>query len=347
MRHHGITLWMKEKQYDVIADGKTVKYPIGGLIADYVRIPLVKLKDVAATIPHGDMELAPDKLTLMEEHLFSGIDSMCTCVQSDILKAEFWNFCSQVTKYSEDMIKGSVDFYTKYQEQEKVAHIIPEEAWIQVPELSTMKDLFLLYYTQVLKNFILVNLMLDVAESNYRLFGEYNPEGIGDVASQTIFSFFEHEMNAQEIDYKILYIDGVFTPTYTIQSAISLMVFDFAQVCENNIGLCRCQNCGKIFVPIGRSDAKYCSYPLEEDNSKTCKDVGAQNTRAEKEKNDVITKSYRKVYMRYMVHMSRHPEDVEKQKKLDQLTEEVKVKRKELQDGIISEEQFLDWLNQF
>lgn len=75
--------------------------------------------------------------------------------------------------------------------------------------------------------------------------------------------------------------------------------------------------------------------------------VGAQNARAEKEKNDVVTKSYRKVYMRYMVHMSRHPEDDEKRKKLDQLTEEVKVKRKELQEGNINEEQFLEWLNQF
>lgn len=51
--------------------------------------------------------------------------------------------------------------------------------------------------------------------------------------------------------------------------------------------------------------------------------------------------------MRYMVHMSRHPEDDEKRKKLDQLTEEVKVKRKELQEGNINEEQFLEWLNQF
>ena len=75
--------------------------------------------------------------------------------------------------------------------------------------------------------------------------------------------------------------------------------------------------------------------------------MGAQNARAEKEKNDVATKSYRKVYMRYMVHMSRHPEDAEKRKKLDQLTEEVKIKRKESQNGVITEEQFLDWLNQF
>lgn len=49
----------------------------------------------------------------------------------------------------------------------------------------------------------------------------------------------------------------------------------------------------------------------------------------------------------HMVHMSRHPEDAEKRKKLDQLTEEVKNKRKELQNGVITEEQFLDWLNQF
>ena len=62
--------------------------------------------------------------------------------------------------------------------------------------------------------------------------------------------------------------------------------------------------------------------------NKCCKEIGAQVARAEKEKNDVATKSYRKVYMRYMTHLSRHPNDEEKRNKLKELTSGIKEWRK-------------------
>ena len=51
--------------------------------------------------------------------------------------------------------------------------------------------------------------------------------------------------------------------------------------------------------------------------------------------------------MRYMMHMTRHPSDNERAAKLEQLTSEVKEWRNKLAHGIVTEEEFLDWLGQF
>ena len=53
--------------------------------------------------------------------------------------------------------------------------------------------------------------------------------------------------------------------------------------------------------------------------------VGAQVTRANKEKNDAATKEYRKVYMRYKMMTNRHPEDAAAAEKFEQLTIKQKI----------------------
>ena len=47
-------------------------------------------------------------------------------------------------------------------------------------------------------------------------------------------------------------------------------------------------------LPEGRSDAVYCSYPSPQNIKKTCKEIGTQVARANKEKSDITTKGYRK-----------------------------------------------------
>lgn len=81
--------------------------------------------------------------------------------------------------------------------------------------------------------------------------------------------------------------------------------------------------------------------------SKTCKEIGAQVTRANKEKNDVATKEYRKVYMKYKMITIRHPEDREGKKTFDRLVEEVKSWRKNMVNGTVTTEEFLEWLSGF
>lgn len=349
----GLSVIMKEKEYEVLKDGTYDVCPVGGLISEYIRLPIVKLKEIILNVPHKEIHFLPGNVTFdmwgdTIEYFAREIHENFTFVQEQIVMAELLHSVYEMKRsgYDENVTEIK-EFNKKVESDEFYQKFVPIEALIYIESSYTVLDFFTEIYYCILKYYFLVGMLLMSVSRTYDKYGCYNPKGVDTSKDDYIYQFFEDGVGTQDIDYKILFIDNELTPVYTLRSAMSLLLFDFAQVYKNNVGFVKCKNCGKYFVPVGRSDSIYCSFPLEEDSTKSCKDVGAQNARAEKEKNDVATKSYRKVYMRYMVHMSRHPEDAEKRKKLDQLTEEVKIKRKELQNGVITEEQFLDWLNQF
>ena len=154
-------------------------------------------------------------------------------------------------------------------------------------------------------------------------------------------------MDMQHIDYRLILTEDGFESLYTIKSSFSLLIFEMAHVINTDAKIVKCKNCGNYFVPEGRSDAVYCSYPLRDNKDKTCKDVGAQVTRANKEKNDTATKEYRRVYMRYKMKMSRHPEDKEAAAKFDQFTKEVQIWRNRMVNGQATADEFVEWLQQF
>ncbi|WP_447383730.1 DUF6076 domain-containing protein, partial [Streptococcus pseudopneumoniae] len=81
-------------------------------------------------------------------------------------------------------------------------------------------------------------------------------------------------------------------------------------------------------------------YPSPQDPEKTCKDIGAQVSRSNKEKTDVTTKEYRKVYMRYKMLMRRHPEEESYEEQFNKLTSEVKEWRNKLAHGLATTEEF-------
>ena len=67
--------------------------------------------------------------------------------------------------------------------------------------------------------------------------------------------------------------------------------FELFKVNQNNFTINKCENCGKLFIPVtssknpnqkGRNDKKYCNN-LYLDTRKTCKEIGALNKQKEKE----------------------------------------------------------------
>lgn len=159
-----------------------------------------------------------------------------------------------------------------------------------------------------------------------------------------ISAFFDELIEMQRIDYRIVRIDGQLMPTYSCNSLVSLFIFDISNCIKDHTILVKCQNCGNFFVPAGRSDAKYCQYPLTRSSVITCRDVGAKNTRSRKEKNDVLTRAYRNTYLSLKMALRRHPDDPEYQKRLTYLQRENKNMLGMIKYGSITEEDYLKWL---
>ena len=128
---------------------------------------------------------------------------------------------------------------------------------------------------------------------------------------------------------------------------MSLALFEIAHSMDANTIFVKCKNCGNYFVPARRSDAKYCDYPSPQQKTKTCKEIGAQIARANKEKNDAATKQYRKLYMQMKMASRRNPQQAELRERLHRLTSEAKAWRKEMMDGTKDTKEFLAWLESF
>lgn len=59
----------------------------------------------------------------------------------------------------------------------------------------------------------------------------------------------------------------------------------------------QCKNSGRFFISSGKSDSEYCER-IDTPSGKTCKEVGALNTFAQKHENDEINQAYTKAYRR-------------------------------------------------
>ena len=109
--------------------------------------------------------------------------------------------------------------------------------------------------------------------------------------------------------FDIRSVDGKPSIVFEFGDLSMLAKFEVANAFNNNIKTCKCKNCGHYFPLHGRSDSLYCNYEAPNHPGRTCKEVGAQVTRAKKEKFDELTKRYRKEYMRLKMQERRHPED--------------------------------------
>lgn len=349
-RQCGVQLIMSDKSYEILRSKTPIKCPVGGLITEYLHTPFEKLKDAIVNIPNGDKKFGDDETMDMysqaNHYLFDLFDKQMSFIQGQIMHAEFLR-CMNIEKDRLEGIKEIEEFNTQFREDEFYQKFIPLDLLIDVECPLQLRTFYIIQYYEMLKIFLMANLLIESAARTYQKQGCYKPEKNDSDKDDYLYSFFNKGFLSQEIDYKIMLIEGELTPVYTLNNAMSLILFDFAQVHKLNVGFVKCKNCGKYFVPEKRTDSIYCSYPLSDDPTKNCKDVGAKITRAEKEKTDVVTKEYRKVYMRLNMKLKRHPDSEIYQTQMKKLTTEVKRMRNKLAHGEMTEEEFLQWLSGF
>lgn len=98
--------------------------------------------------------------------------------------------------------------------------------------------------------------------------------------------------------------------------------FELFKVIQNNFTINKCENCGKLFIPVissknpnqkGRNDQKYCNN-LYLDTRKTCKEIRTLNKQKEKIQNSSILKDFNREYQRiHGLHYNHMKEFKEKQ----------------------------------
>lgn len=109
-----------------------------------------------------------------------------------------------------------------------------------------------------------------------------------------------------------------------------------------------CKNCGKSFISKLRTDTYYCDRQAPQDNTKTCKQYGAEKawTNRTKDENDWYS-WYRKVYQSFQMKARRNPNNPQLKKNFDNFRKEANEWKKAIKDKTKTEKEFVNWLQEF
>lgn len=174
----------------------------------------------------------------------------------------------------------------------------------------------------------------------------YNPKELklqlnnyGNFASYPI----SDEEDAQEIA-KHVNQDKLTSYCFSCNSVIQSFIIELLELAHTeNVEIKRCKNCGKYFVPDNRSDEIYCSNIYE--NGKTCKEVGHFRTQQRLMKEDDDLRIYRNVYQKLLLRTRRNPDNAQYEKEFQQFKEKNVELKEKINNGEITQEEYMEWLN--
>ena len=165
-------------------------------------------------------------------------------------------------------------------------------------------------------------------------------------------SFFTTDIGLPEFTTKKLIsnvasVDFTFAPSFYACAKLENVLFlSFINLLETrDLHINKCANCGRLFIPSSKSNEKYCDTPLEDDSSRTCKDVGADKKYKAKLKDNEIISLIRNTTSTLSMRVKRNPDIKEHQKKYNKWKIDYPIQMKKLQDGEITKDELLNWIN--
>ena len=110
----------------------------------------------------------------------------------------------------------------------------------------------------------------------------------------------------------------------------------------SNYPIKKCQNCGMYFIPTSKVDEIYCDYP--KDNSKSCRDLGAFQSYAERLKNNKAMGEYRRTYQQKFMQVRKDKNNTKLTKDFETWKKKAKEKINDMKKGKLTENQVYDWI---
>ena len=330
--------------YNIVIDGeKEIQYPAGGLIADYMRLHPSVIKPLLMSCEGLNNKVTDNTVSDFIGLFIQKLMDSFSPVTGQMIALEFFHvvedWITAIDNNQEDEYVKTINDLPVNNEIKK--YIFADSGFDDFGS-ETIGQMFLSAYTVFSELF---------ANTKYTFINMIKwgdqEEGVDESGIQFVTSLFTNMLSMQHIDFRIIHTEKGFESVYTIKSSMSLLAFEVAHWLDKNKSFVKCKNCGEYFIPDGRSDQIYCSYPSPKDPSKACRDIGAQIARANKEKSDVTTHEYRKVYMRYQMSMKRHPGNKKYSGRLEKLKKENNKWTKKLKNGTTTDKEYLDWLERF
>ncbi len=324
---------------NIVIEGDIIKeYPIGGMACEYARLRSTEIKPLIMENPYfHDTDLNGNG-----SHALMSLYEVCLAkfgvVTAVMIVTDFSAFIADFIQENEEELQGPIALMNGDKETSQVKSFILEKTGFDEFGIGTIGQTLLSAYAAYADSYVAFKHSFNMLVSGE----EYEEDQV-----MAFWGLYATNTDFQHIDFHIMFFDDSFHSIYTIKSSISLILFEAAHAMDADTKFVECKNCGNYFVPVGRSDSVYCGYPAPQDETKACRDVGANATRVKKMKNDILTKEYRRLYMRLKMAVKRHPDDIVLRERLTELTEGMKVRKKQKEDGTVSADGILEWLTSF
>lgn len=338
MKDVGLTVEFDGKKNVVMAGDIVKEYPIGGMICEYARLHPTELKGIIMDSPFFNEIDLKEKGGDALMWFYNALLEKYGPVTAGMVITDFSNLLTDLNLSEGDDLATLLDFANENHETDEIKKFILKDTGFENFGISTIGQAFLTAYCHYSYSYVSFKYTFNMLASE---------EEFDEGKVMMFWSFYGENTDFQHIDFKIMMYDKGFHSLYTIKSSMSLIIFEAAHAMDAQVKFVKCKNCGKYFVPVGRADSIYCSYPSPQDKGKACRDIGAQATRARKMKNDTVTQEYRRLYMRIKMAIKRHPENSDYKKSLENLTQGMKEHRRQREEGEISTDDILEWLNSF
>lgn len=340
----GLAVTYNGKSYTLLCEGIVKEYPVGGLICEYCRLSPTSIKPIIMECTGLDEAVTPDSMTAailqFHERLFEHFPP----VTAIMISLEFQDAASDWMKaIRENRIEEYMNYYADENTgMESVKEFIFADTPYQSFGCNSILQVLLSCYYNFAEAYINTKFMFN------NLIDENSNPDQRDSVLKLYCDLYGELIHMQHIDFRFLATaEKGLESLYTIKTSMSLLLFEMANAQQVEQQFVKCSNCGQIFVLEGRSDTIYCNYPSPQNKNKSCREIGAQVARANKEKSDIVTGAYRKKYMRFKMATKRHPYDHDKKKKFEELISGMKEWRVKLSDGTANSDEFLKWLEQF
>lgn len=349
MSKDGMTLTYDGKKNTILCSGIVKEYPIGGMICEYARLHPRDLKKIFDSYPERGAAYSTDNLTKAVEWLQDKMLKNNDTVTALMILTECLSGIGDLLHATPEELKQHFEEVNGETETKRIKDYILEGTGYDKFCLDTIGGvLSYCYYVASLHYVIFKQTFNALMKSSRKESGEDIELESTEKTIEAFGTFYDPEnLQFQQIDFKIVAMEGKMVSLYKIQSSLSLLLFEVAHLIEEGVQLKQCKNCGNYFIPTGRTDSIYCDYPSPQNPDKSCKVIGAQVAMAEKMKNDETTHLYRKIYMRNKMLQKRHPEDPRYSAVLKKLVQGAKEWRKKIKDGAASEIEYLEWVKTF
>lgn len=309
----GFAVTYNRKNYTLLCEGIVKEYPVGGLICEYCRLSPTSIKPIIMECTGLDEAVTlgsmTDAILQLHEKLFEHFPP----VTAIMISLEFQNAASDWMKaISENRIEEYMNYYAiENTGMESVKEFIFADTPYQSFGCGSILQVLLSCYYNFAETYINTKFMFN------NLMDENSDPDQRDSVLKLYCDLYGELIHMQHIDFRFLATaEKGLESLYTIKTSMSLLLFEMANAQQVEQQFVKCSNCGKIFVLEGRSDTIYCNYPSPQNKNKSCREIGAQVARANKERSDIVTKEYRKAYMRHKMMTKRHPADSVKRKSL-------------------------------